>query len=201
MMLHADETIFEVVHQYGPWIYLVLFAIIFIETGLVVVTFFPGDALLFSAGMLAATGDLQLIILLPLLILATLLGHTSNYWIARVIGDRFFRGFNSKSYAGITKARQYYERYGGQAVLWSRFFPFIRSFIPFVSGLSGMHDLDSDLYSGRLLLRTCTLGTGKLRFDLFDNDPICLIIAIGSDSETFLETIPGAKVTRFNWLY
>ncbi len=137
-MLNADQAIFSVVHQYGHWIYVILFSIIFIETGLVVVTFFPGDTLLFSAGMLAASGDLSLMILLPLLILATILGNTSNYFIGRAIGKKFFKNEIPRRNRYLNKARNYYERYKGQAVLWSRFIPFMRSFIPFVTGIAKM---------------------------------------------------------------
>lgn len=126
------------VDQYGHWIYFLLFSIIFIETGLVVVSFFPGDTLLFSAGMLASTGDLSIVMLLPLLILATVLGHTSNYFIGRFVGSSFFekKGIGLSKY--LQRADRYYQKYGGQAVIWSRFVPFMRSFVPFVSGIAQM---------------------------------------------------------------
>lgn len=138
MMINADEVIFQFVDHYGSWIYLILFTIIFIETGLVVVTFFPGDTLLFSAGMLAATDDLSMWILLPLLIFATTLGNTSNYYIGRVMGEKFFKNSNPKRGSYLAKARHYYDLYKGQAVLWSRFVPFMRSFVPFVTGMAKM---------------------------------------------------------------
>ncbi|RMG24989.1 MAG: hypothetical protein D6730_11630 [Bacteroidetes bacterium] len=138
LMLNADELINEIVSQYGVWTYAVLFAIIFIETGLVVVTFFPGDGLLFSAGVLASAGQLQLGLLLVLLSLATILGNTSNYYLGRLVGERFFRKSSSKRSGYLEKAQHYYEQYGAKAVLLSRFFPFMRSFIPFVSGIARM---------------------------------------------------------------
>lgn len=139
LMLHADEMISEVVSRYGTMTYLIVFAIIFIETGLVVVTFFPGDGLLFSLGVLAAAGDLNLGILLILLALATFLGHTSNYLIGRFLGGRFFRKAKAQRSLYLSKANHYYEKHGGTAIIWSRFFPFLRSFVPFVAGMAKMN--------------------------------------------------------------
>ena len=138
MMLNADEAIFRWVDEYGLWLYIILFAIIFIETGLVIVSFFPGDTLLFSAGMLSATGDLSLFVVVPLLVVATVIGHTSNYFIGRFVGSNFFekRGIQLRQY--LKRADKYYQKYGGQAVIWSRFVPFMRAFVPFVSGIARM---------------------------------------------------------------
>lgn len=138
LMLNADETISEIVDQHGTLTYLIVFAIIFIETGLVVVTFFPGDGLLFSVGILAASGEMNLWTLLVLLIVATVLGNTSNYLIGRFIGKRFFRKQKIRRNQYLSKAFDYYEKYGVWAIVMSRFFPFLRSFVPFVSGISEM---------------------------------------------------------------
>ena len=138
MMLSADEAIFRWVDTYGLWIYVILFSIIFIETGLVIVSFFPGDTLLFSAGMLSATGDLSLLVVIPMLVLATVLGHTSNYFIGRFVGSSFFEKHGIQLRQYLKRADTYYQRYGGQAVIWSRFVPFMRAFVPFVSGIARM---------------------------------------------------------------
>lgn len=138
LMLNADEYIGEIVAQYGNWTYVILFAIIFIETGFVVTTFFPGDGLLFSAGILAASGELGLTELLSLLSIATVLGHTSNYWIGRFFGKRFFKKEKLKPTHYLFKAYNYYEQHGTLAVILSRFIPFMRSFVPFVSGIAKM---------------------------------------------------------------
>lgn len=138
LMLNADQLIGEIVSQYGKVTYFIIFAIIFIETGLVVVTFFPGDALLFSTGILAASGEISLGWILVLLILATVLGNTSNFMIGRYIGEKFFRKERINRSKYLAKAFGYYERNHFKANVLSRFFPFLRSFVPFVSGVSEM---------------------------------------------------------------
>ncbi len=147
LMLNADEMIGEWAAQYGTLIYLILFTIIFVETGLVVVTFFPGDGLLFSVGILAAAGELDLCILLILLTLATILGNMSNYLIGRTLGKRFFKKEKAERNQHLSRAFYYYERYGGPAVSLSRFFPFLRSFIPFVSGIAKMNTVSFIWYN------------------------------------------------------
>ena len=138
LLLHADEQIGQLILEYGRLTYLILCTIIFIETGLVVVNFFPGDGLLFSAGVLAANGELNLSFLLFSLSIATFLGNTSNFFIGKYLGIRFFKKENTERNQHLAKALFYFEKYGSKAVLVSRFFPFMRSFIPFVAGLTNM---------------------------------------------------------------
>lgn len=138
LMFQADELISEILAQYGSLTYLILFTIIFIETGLVIVAFFPGDGLLISAGILAATGDLDLSLLLILLSVATILGHTSNYLIGRGLGQRFIKKAKLQQQPYLHKAETYYRKYGGMAVVLSRFFPFFRTLVPFVAGIAKM---------------------------------------------------------------
>ncbi|CAG0911864.1 unnamed protein product, partial [Cyprideis torosa] len=121
LMLNADETISEIVAQHGTLTYLIVFAIIFIETGLVVVTFFPGDGLLFSVGILAASGEMNLWTLLVLLIVATVLGNTSNYLIGRFIGERFFKKQKIRRNQYLSKAFDYYEKYGISEMKFGQF--------------------------------------------------------------------------------
>lgn len=135
-ILHADENIADWVRDYGALTYLIVAAIIFVETGLVVVIFFPGDALLFSAGVLAAAGQLDLAFLLILLSAATFLGNTSNYFIGRYVGGRLLH--KSRLAAYLARAHRFYERFGAPAVALSRFFPFMRSLVPFVAGITAM---------------------------------------------------------------
>ena len=137
-MTHADQMLGELIFRYGWVTYLILFLIIFIETGLVVIAFFPGDGLLFSAGLFAAAGSLELAILLPLLSIATISGNISNYYIGRYLGHRFFQKKNTVWARQLEKAHQYHERYGPWAVALSRFFPFMRTLVPFAAGLSRM---------------------------------------------------------------
>lgn len=138
LMLHADQHIVEIVTRYGTWTYAILAAIIFVETGLVVVAFFPGDGTLFAAGMLAATGHLDLSALFVLLTAATVLGHTSNHLIGRYFGGVLFRSAASRRRWHFDRAVRFFARYGFWAVVFSRFFPFLRSMVPFVSGVAHM---------------------------------------------------------------
>jgi len=138
MMLHADVLIGDFVTQYGLLTYLIVFVIIFLETGLVVTNFFPGDSLLFASGILASSGDLHLFPLIGLLFVATVIGNTSNYMIGRFIGGHYFKKENKKRMLYFKKASAFYEKHGIKSVMVSRFIPFMRSFIPFFSGTSKM---------------------------------------------------------------
>jgi len=137
-MLHADEYIGEFIKSYGAWTYLILFLIFFVETGLVVVAFFPGDGLLFSAGLFAAAGTLNLPLLIVFLTLATILGNTSNFFIGRFFGDRFFKEEQTLWGQQVAKAHLYHKRYGPWAITLSRFVPFMRTLVPFTAGLTHM---------------------------------------------------------------
>jgi len=142
LFLHLDQHLVELLVRYGAWIYPLLFAIIFAETGLVVTPFLPGDSLLFGIGALAAvdtSGTLHIPWLFGLLALAAILGNTVNYSIGRALGLRAFSGryrFFKLSHLQLTQ--QYFERYGGVTVLLSRFMPIVRTFAPFVAGIGRM---------------------------------------------------------------
>jgi membrane-associated protein len=140
LILHLDKHLDIMIRQYGPWIYGILFAIIFIETGLVVMPFLPGDSLLFIAGAFAATGALSLPALMVLLIVAAVLGNTSNYWIGRKVGPRVFQWENSKFFNrnAFNKAHSFYEKHGAITLIATRFLPFLRTFSPFVAGVAAM---------------------------------------------------------------
>jgi membrane-associated protein len=144
-ILHLNSSLGDLAHTYGSWIYALLFLIIFSETGLVVTPFLPGDALLFTVGTLTAqtpAGDapLNLPIILVLLTLAGILGHTVNYWIGNKIGQKLFsnpqsRIFNRKH---LEQTHAFYERHGAKTIMLSRFVPLIRTFAPFVAGMGSM---------------------------------------------------------------
>lgn len=139
LFLHVDERLTQVVQMYGAWTYALLFIIIFLETGLVVTPFLPGDSLLFAAGALAATGALDVTWLFILLSAAAILGDTVNYWIGHAIGPRAFSGnirFLRKEY--LERTHQFYEKYGGKAIVLARFVPIVRTFAPFVAGVGSM---------------------------------------------------------------
>jgi membrane-associated protein len=137
--LHLDEHLNQIVTTYGVWTHLILFAVVFAETGLVVTPFLPGDSLLFAAGALAALGSLDLWLLVALLIGAAILGDTVNYWVGAWIGPRAFSGnvrFLRKDYLDRTHA--FYEKHGGKTIILARFVPIIRTFAPFVAGVGAM---------------------------------------------------------------
>ena len=139
LFLHLDKHLAEIIADYGVWTHLILFAIVFAETGLVVTPFLPGDSLLFAAGTFAALGSLDLWLLVVLLIGAAILGDTVNYWVGAWIGPRAFSGnvrFLRKDYLDRTHA--FYEKHGGKTIIIARFVPIIRTFAPFVAGVGAM---------------------------------------------------------------
>lgn len=148
MILHIDQFLGAWVAQYGEWIYLVLFLIIFGETGLVVLPFLPGDSLLFIAGAFGASGLLDPVLLGGLLILAAMLGNTVNYSIGRFIGPRVFtsdsRFLDRKA---LVKTHAFYEKHGGKTIVISRFLPIFRTFAPFVAGVGSMNVLRFQLFN------------------------------------------------------
>ena len=139
LFLHLDHHLGQLISQYGTWTHLILFLIVFCETGLVVTPFLPGDSLLFAAGTFAALGALDLWLLVLLLIIAAIAGDTVNYWIGAYIGPRAFGGdirFLRKEYLDRTHA--FYEKHGGKTIIMARFVPIIRTFAPFVAGVGAM---------------------------------------------------------------
>ncbi len=140
IVLHLDVHLVRMVAEYGVWIYAILFAIIFSETGLVVTPFLPGDSLLFVAGAVAAAGALDVHVLAAVLLAAAVLGNSANYAIGRWLGRRFFtdRGSRWLNPEYLERAHAFYERHGGKAVVLSRFLPIVRTYVPFVAGMGGM---------------------------------------------------------------
>lgn len=140
IVLHLDQHLAALVQEYGVWIYAILFAIIFSETGFVVTPFLPGDSLLFVAGGLAALGGMDLSILCVTLVAAAALGNMLNYQIGRFIGPRVFQWQNSRFFnkAALVKTQLFYERHGGKTLVLSRFLPLLRTFAPFVAGVGAM---------------------------------------------------------------
>jgi membrane-associated protein len=139
LFLHLDTHLSAVISQYGTWTYLILFLIVFCETGLVVTPFLPGDSLLFAAGTFAALGDLDVRLMIVLLIIAAIVGDTVNYWVGAAIGPRAFQGnirFLKREHLERTHA--FYEKHGGKTIILARFIPIIRTFAPFVAGVGAM---------------------------------------------------------------
>ena len=173
IFLHLDAHLAEFVGRYGTWVYGLLFATIFAETGLVVTPFLPGDSLLFAAGALAATGALDVRLLFLLLAGAAILGNTVNYSIGRFVGPRVFHADASHPLLNkqhLDRAHAFFEKYGGMAVVLTRFVPIIRTFVPFVAGAGAMRYPTFALYNiaGGLLWVGICLGAGYL----FGNVPV-----------------------------
>ncbi len=141
IVLHLDTHLLVLVQQYGIWIYAILFAIIFSETGLVVAPFLPGDSLLFVIGALCGMGSLQLQVALPLLILAAFMGDNTNYWVGRLLGLRLLNHPNQRwiKHEHLEKTHAFYAKHGGKTVIFARFLPIIRTFAPFVAGIGTMN--------------------------------------------------------------
>jgi membrane-associated protein len=145
LFLHLDVHLAEFVAQYGIWVYAMLFAIIFIETGLIVWPFLPGDSLLFAAGALAATGVLDITIVVVLLIAAAIAGDAVNYSVGRFVGPKVFSAHDYQGFLHkvlnrnhLDKAHAFFEKHGGMAVVSGRFVPVVRTFVPFVAGAASM---------------------------------------------------------------
>ena len=139
-ILHVDVHLATFVQSYGAWVYALLFAIIFVETGVVVMPFLPGDSLLFVVGALAGAGLMNLPLVLALLIAAAILGNQSNYAIGRYFGPRVFQWESSRFFnkQAFNQAHAFYEKYGGVTIVLARFMPFLRTFAPFVAGVAQM---------------------------------------------------------------
>ena len=140
IVLHLDVYLDMLVNNYGPWIYAILFLVIFCETGLVVMPFLPGDSLLFIAGAVAAGGGMDPVLLGGLLMLAAILGDSTNYIIGRTAGEKLFSNPNSKIFRRdyLQKTHDFYDRHGGKTVTLARFLPILRTFAPFVAGVGKM---------------------------------------------------------------
>jgi membrane-associated protein len=188
LFLHLDVHLATFVAQYGVMVYAMLFAIIFIETGLVIWPFLPGDSLLFTAGALSATGMLDIWLVVPLLIVAAIAGDAVNYAIGRNIGPRVFTAEDNQGLfhrllnrQHLQKAHDFFEKHGGMAVVSGRFVPIVRTFVPFVAGAASMTAATFVFYNimGAVIWVGVCAGAGYL----FGNVPIIKenfsLVAIG----------------------
>lgn len=140
IILHLDKHLDTIIRSYGMWTYLLLFLIIFCETGLVITPILPGDSLLFAAGTFAALGSLDPAWLIISLSVAAVLGDTANYWIGSTVGPKVFHRENSRllNKEHLKRTHEFYEKYGGKTIIIARFVPIIRTFAPFVAGIGSM---------------------------------------------------------------
>ena len=165
-ILHVDVHLTEFVQNYGAWVYGLLFLIIFVETGLVVMPFLPGDSLLFVVGALCGVGLMSLPLSIALLIAAAVLGNQTNYTIGHWLGPRVFKWESSRFFNkhAFDEAHAFYERYGGITLVLARFMPFLRTFAPFVAGVAQMTRRKFSVYdvSGGTLWVGLLVGAGYL---------------------------------------
>jgi membrane-associated protein len=187
-LLHVDSYLIALAERYGPWLYGILFAIVFAETGLVVTPFLPGDSLLFAAGALAGTGALDVVLLGGLMAVAAIAGDAVNYAIGRSVGTRIIhrarvdpRWGRWVNPAYIERAHAFFEKHGGKAIVLGRFMPIVRTFVPFVAGVAEMSYPAFALYNiaGGLIWVGICVGAGYI----FGNVPVVKenfsIVAIG----------------------
>ena len=140
LAVHLDVHLAAFVAQHGVWVYALLFAIVFCETGLVVTPFLPGDSLLFVVGAVAAVGNMDIFLVMAVLVAAALCGDNVNYWVGRWVGPKVFhyeqsRWFNPRH---LARTHEFYERHGGKTIIIARFMPIVRTYVPFVAGLGAM---------------------------------------------------------------
>ncbi|HEX4497987.1 MAG TPA: DedA family protein [Thermoanaerobaculia bacterium] len=160
-VLHLDKHLSPIIQEYGAWTYLLLFAIVFCETGLVVTPFLPGDSLLFAAGAFAANGSLSIWALIGALIVAAILGDTANYAVGHFLGGRLLRSGRLIKPAHIERTHEFFEKYGGKTVIIARFVPIVRTFAPFVAGLGSMsygRFMSYNVVGGTAWVLVCTLA-------------------------------------------
>ena len=196
LFLHLDKHLAELIRDYGAWTYAILFSIVFLETGIVVTPFLPGDSLLFAAGALAALGGLDPWALFGLLTVAAILGDTANYWIGHKVGPRAFavdRWFLKHKH--LLRTQEFYARHGGKTIFLARFVPIVRTFAPFVAGIGTMsypRFLAWNVVGGIVWVGGC-LGAGYL----FGNIPVVKenfsLVILGI---VFVSVLPIA----FEWL-
>jgi len=162
-VLHIDKHLNEIVYTYQNWAYLIIFLIIFCETGLVITPFLPGDSLLFAAGAIAGLGKLNIEILPFVIFIAAFGGDNTNYWIGNFIGPKVFeKNYRLLRKDYLEKTHNFYEKHGGKTVIIARFIPIIRTFAPFVAGVGTMHYGRFVIFSliGNILWISLFVGTG-----------------------------------------
>jgi len=188
LALHLDARLAEFVQLYGVWVYALLFAIVFCETGLVVTPFLPGDSLLFVVGALAAVGNMNLFAVIAVLVAAALCGDNANYWIGRWFGKKLLVKWINPAH--LQRTHDFYERHGGKTIIIARFMPIVRTYVPFVAGLGAMPygRYIAFCVAGALLwvVSLCTAGFFFGNIPAVKNNLTAVILAI-----VLLSVLPG----------
>ncbi|MFL9983972.1 DedA family protein [Paraburkholderia sediminicola] len=207
LVLHIDKFLGVFIHEYGAWVYAVLFLIVFCETGLVVLPFLPGDSLLFIGGAFCATGEMNLGLLIVLLLVAAVVGNTVNYMVGRSIGPRVFNSHipfleRFLDRTALQKTHNFYEKHGGKTIVLARFIPVVRTFAPFVAGASEMTVSRFQLFNvmGALLWVLLLVFLGYFFGNIpFIRQYLNLIVLVGIGAAV-VPVVLGAlwKVTRKN---
>ena len=199
-ILHIDAHLVELVSEYGIYIYIILFLILFAETGLVIAPFLPGDSLLFAAGALAATGNMNIWILILVCFVGAVLGNQVNYYIGKYFGPKIFEmnlKFIKKEY--LQKTQDFYDKHGGKALILGRFLPFIRTFVPFVAGVGLMNSAKFSFYNivgaACWVLPICLVGYlfGNIPF-VKENFSLIVLIILGISVLPLLIGIIGGLI-------
>ena len=200
-ILHIDVHLGEIINTFGLWTYAILFVIIFIETGLVVTPFLPGDSLLFAAGALTSSLHVMDIKLLyVLMVIAAIAGDTANYWIGRYFGPKVFSRFIKQKYLDQTHA--FYEKHGGKTIFLARFVPIIRTFAPFVAGIGKMsygHFISYNIIGGIVWPAIMLFGGyffGQIEFVQKNFSLVAIGIIVVSLIPIFVEWIKGVRESR-----
>ncbi len=203
-LIHLDQYLGLIIQVCGLWTYLILFLIIFCETGLVVAPFLPGDSLLFAVGALSAKGFLKIEWIYLLLIVAAFLGDTVNYWIGYFVGPKIFSQEKSRLFKKeyLEKSRKFYEKYGGKTIILARFIPIMRTFAPFVAGIGKMNYfkfLSYNLLGGWIWVTIFTLGGyffGNIPMIKNNFSITILVIIFLSILPAIIEVVRGKKENR-----
>jgi len=204
LVVHLDQHLESFVTQHGAWVYALLFAIVFCETGLVVTPFLPGDSLLFVAGAVAAVGGMDIVAVTATLVAAALCGDNVNYWVGRWIGPKVFhyresRWFNPEH---LQRAHAFYERHGGKTIILARFVPIVRTYVPFVAGIGAMPYLRYLAFcvAGALLwvVSVCQAGYwfGNIAAVKNNLTVVIIVIVLVSVSPAFFAYLKNRSVQR-----